>query len=93
MEVSEMDKNSPDYEFDFFEHNYELDNVELIITLLNYSKSLEEQIVELRKEVNDLTLDRESLPYLDLHSDIYETFDDHPAYERHRDYIGLFFQY
>jgi hypothetical protein len=69
------------------------DNAQLIVDLLVYSKKLEEMIVELRKEVNGLTREGQPVPYPELHSDIYENFDDHPAYEKHREYIELFFKY
>ena len=71
----------------------QMDNAQLIVDLLVYSKKLEEMIVELRKEVNGLTHEGQHVPYPELHSDIYENFDDRPAYDKHRDYIELFFKY
>lgn len=71
----------------------QMDNAQLIVDLLVYSKKLEEMIVELRKEVNGLTHEGQHVPYPELHSDIYENFDDCPAYDKHRDYIELFFKY
>lgn len=71
----------------------EQENADLITKLLLYAKSLEEQVISLRAEVNRLTPLDESKPYEELHNDLYENFDDHPAYERYRDIIDLFFSY
>lgn len=89
----DLTRLGPVYKNGIFESKEEKDNAELIINLLNYSKLLEEMIIDLRKEVNRLTPKGHPIPYFELHSDIYEAFDDHPAYEKYREYIELFFQY
>lgn len=71
----------------------EMDNVRLIVDLLNYSKELEEMVIELRKEINGLTPDGQPLPYAELHSDVYVNFDDYPAYDKYREFIELYFTY
>ena len=86
-------KNDMIDDFETLKVDKELENAKLILDLLNYSKSLEEAVIELRKKVNELTPETEPIPYYDLHSDVYEAFDDHPAYLKYRDYIELFFKY
>jgi len=81
----------PMYDEGQLEAIQEQENADLIVKLLLYAKSLEEQVVALRSEVNRLTPQDESAPYEDLHSDLYESFDDHPAYERYSDIIDLYF--
>ncbi|WP_163971805.1 hypothetical protein [Oceanobacillus halotolerans] len=61
-----------------------MDDIEFIINLLSYSKKLEEMVVKLRKEVNELTPEEKTIPYIELHSDIYENFFDHPAFIKYR---------
>lgn len=52
----------------------DMNNIQLIINLLNYSKKLEGMVIELREEVNELTPEDKEIPYFELHSDIYESF-------------------
>lgn len=66
---------------------------ELIAALINYAHDLEKQVIHLRSEVNKRTLSNEALPYPDLHTDIYEVFDDFPAYERNKDGIEACLEY
>lgn len=70
----------------------EMEYVKLIADLLIYSRKLEEMVIELRKHVNELTPKDQPLPYEGLHSDVYESFYDYPAYEKYKDYIELFFE-
>ncbi|WP_257352265.1 hypothetical protein [Pseudalkalibacillus decolorationis] len=83
----------PMYDDDTIKLGDEMDHAQLIVDLLIYSKKLEEMIIELRKEVNELTPEGQTIPYAELHSDIYENFDDYQAYEKHRSFIELFFKY
>jgi hypothetical protein len=85
--------SEPIFDIEQLEEIKDQETADLIAKLLLYAQSLEEQVVELRKEVNRLTPRGEPTPYEDLHSDIYENFDDHPVYVRHRDTIELFFTY
>lgn len=67
----------------------QLENAEtgkLIADLIKYTETLQIQVVALRQEVNDLDKQK---PYLDLHSDLYQPFEeeDYPALERLKDYI------
>ncbi|MBP1935124.1 hypothetical protein [Ammoniphilus resinae] len=71
----------------------EMEAVDLIVKLLSYTQTLEETIIGLRKEVNGLTPPHRPSPYFDLHSDLYEVFDEHPAYERYRDIIEKLIKY
>ncbi|WP_130859138.1 hypothetical protein [Gracilibacillus phocaeensis] len=71
--------------------NEEMDNLDLIINLISYSKKLERMIIQLRSEVNALTPEGENLPYFELHSDIYENFFDYPTIIRYQKYIELYF--
>lgn len=88
-----MVKPEPMYDTEQLEAIQEQETADLIVKLLLNAKSLEEQVVALRSEVNRLTPQGESAPYEDLYSDLYENFDDHPAYERYRHIIDLFFTY
>ncbi|KKC45815.1 hypothetical protein VE23_01735 [Paenibacillus sp. D9] len=56
----------------------------LIAALAQYCKSLEQQVVELRHDVNRLTSPGQEKPFPDVHSDLYETFDHLAAYPRFR---------
>ena len=69
----------------------EMDNLDLIINLISYSKKLERMIIQLRSEVNALTPAGENLPYFELHSDIYENFFDYPTIIKYQKYIELYF--
>jgi hypothetical protein len=55
---------------------------ELVKALAEYAKTLEEMVVELRSQVNALTPAGQSEPFPDLHENIYEAFDDFPAYQK-----------
>lgn len=55
---------------------------ELIVGLAEYARGLEQQIVQLRERINDLTPHKEALPFPELHMDLYETFDHYTAYAR-----------
>ncbi|MFD1168160.1 hypothetical protein [Oceanobacillus caeni] len=70
-----------------------MDNLQLIVDLLNYFRKLEGMVIELRKEVNELTPKGRHIPYDELHSDVYEVFEDYPAYEKNSRFIELFFKY
>lgn len=66
---------------------------ELIAALLNYAQGLENQVVSLRSELNKKSLSDEAQPYPDLHTDIYESFEDYPAYEQNKDGIETYLEY
>jgi len=68
----------------------EMEPVDLIVKLLDYTKTLEGMVIDLRIQVNRLSPKNEPQPYNDLHSDVYEVFYDHPAYERYKEHIELF---
>lgn len=55
---------------------------ELIAGIAAYARSLEQQIVQLRGQVNDLTPEDQEPPFPELHTDLYESFDHYAAYER-----------
>ena len=57
---------------------------EWIGALAAYCRSLESQVVGLRCKVNRLMAKEEDLPFPELHSELYETFDHLAAYERFR---------
>ncbi|KGA96293.1 hypothetical protein AJ85_03715 [Alkalihalobacillus alcalophilus ATCC 27647 = CGMCC 1.3604] len=81
------------FEQDRHPESQEQESAKLIVDLLLYSQKLEKMIIELRKEVNFTSPKYKPLPYPELHSDIYENFDDYHAYIKHREYIELFFRY
>lgn len=60
--------------------------ISLIVALIEYSAELEEQVVDLRRTVNQLS-DKERLPFPDLEGDIYQVFDDYSAYRKYQDRI------
>ncbi|MEW5784050.1 MAG: hypothetical protein AB1767_03020 [Bacillota bacterium] len=62
---------------------------ELVKALVEYAKTLENMVVELRKWVNALTPPGKSEPFPDLHGDIYEVFYDYPAYQRFKKLFGI----
>jgi len=80
----------PMYDVEQLDSFKEMESVDLIVKLLGYTKTLEEMVIDLRIQVNRLTPKNEPLPYDDLHSDVYEVFYDHPAYERYKEHIELF---
>jgi hypothetical protein len=53
---------------------------ELVVGLMEYCKELEKKVVELRCQANGLRASSNLQPYLEPHSDLYETFDDYAAY-------------
>lgn len=69
----------------------DMDNIEFIINLLNYSKKLEGMVIKLREEVNELTPEDKEIPYFELHSDIYESFFDYPTVIKYQKYIEMYF--
>jgi hypothetical protein len=77
------------YSIDTDEEVKDRESIDLIIGLLAYTKTLESMVLELRKEVNALTPQGQEQHFPDLHTDIYEAFDDHPAYERYKAYLEL----
>ncbi len=80
----------PMYDVEQLDYAKEMEPVDLIVKLLSYTKTLEEMVIDLRIKINRLSPRNKPLPYSDLHSDVYEVFDDHPAYERYKEYIALF---
>ena len=72
----------PTYDDDTLELIFELQTAQLIIALLEYVKALEKMVIKLRLQVNNLTPPGQLMPYVDLYSDIFEAFDDYPAYQR-----------
>jgi hypothetical protein len=85
------EESEPMYDVEQLDYFKEMEPVDLIVKLLGYTKTLEEMVIDLRVQVNRLTPKNEPLPYEDLHSDVYEVFDDHPAYERYKEHIELFY--
>lgn len=73
--------SEPIYDEDTLPSIKEMETHELIKAILEY---LEAMVVELKQEVNDLTPPDKHKPYEDIHSDIYEMFEDYPAYQRFR---------
>lgn len=69
----------------------DMDNIDFIINLLNYSKKLEGMVIKLREEVNELTPEDKEIPYFELHSDIYESFFDYPTVIKYQKYIEMYF--
>lgn len=71
-----------------FYPNEERDNALLLVNLLLYAEKLEKMIIELRETVDELTPTGQDQPYgFELHSDIYENFEDCRAYEKQRKLI------
>lgn len=79
--------DEPTLVVDMLESRKELEAYELIKALLSYTEDLEAMVLDLRQEVNNITPPGKRKPYEDIHSDIYEAFDDYPAYQR---YMQLF---
>ncbi len=82
-----MPYNEATYSIDADEEVKDRESIDLIIRLLAYTKTLESNVLALRRKVNALTQQGQEQPFPDLHTDIYEAFDDHPAYERYKDYL------
>ena len=71
---------------DTFELENEVRIYELIHALVGYTQRLEKSIVKLRIETNHLAGKAGfPIPYSDLHTDIYETFDDFPAFTKYKE--------
>lgn len=77
----------PIYDDDMLAMIEEQETAELIKALFCYTITLENMVVELRKQVNSHTPPGQPEPYFDLHSDIYEEFSDYPAYEKYKDIL------
>ncbi len=54
----------------------------MVEALAQYCVSLEKQIIELRRRVNELTPPTETKPFFELYSDLYESFYDYEAYHQ-----------
>lgn len=74
--------SEPIYDDDTLDLIEELETAKLIRALVEYAKTLEEMVVELRSQVNALSPTGQAKPFPDLHGDIYETFFDYPAYQK-----------
>jgi hypothetical protein len=66
---------------------------ELIAAVLSYSEDLAKQIVELRKDINNLSGKGSYAPYIDLHSDIFRNFEHYPVYQEHKEIIEAILEY
>lgn len=60
--------------------------ISFVVALFEYSTELEEQVVALRRTVNELS-NKERLPFPDLEGDIYQVFDDFSAYRKYQPLI------
>jgi len=60
--------------------------VSFIVALIEYSTELEEQVVDLRRTVNQLS-DEERLAFPDLEGDNYQVFDNYSAYRKYHSLI------
>jgi hypothetical protein len=86
-------EQEPMYDVEQLEHFKEMEPVDLIVKLLGYTKTLENMVIDLRIKANRMTPKGEPLPFPELHSDMYKVFDDHPAYEKYKEHIELFYKY
>ena len=55
---------------------------ELVAALVQYCKSLERQVVDLRCRINRLTPVHQAIPFPEPHSDLYEVFYHYAAYPK-----------
>jgi len=76
------DHKEPSYDDTALYLHEQQEVAELIKALAEYAKTLEEMVVKLRSQVNALTPAGQSEPFPDLHENIYEVFDDFPAYPK-----------
>lgn len=84
-----MQESEPIYDDDTLALIEELKTAELIKALVEYAKTLESMVVELRRQVNTLTPAGQSKPFPDLHGDIYEGFYDYPAYHKFKEIFKI----
>ena len=82
-----QEQGEPIYDDVMLELIEELKIAELIKALAKYAKTLENMVVELRRQVNTLTPAGQPAPFPDLHTDIYEMFDHYPAYQKFEDIL------
>lgn len=76
------DHKEPSYDDTALYLHEQQEVAELVKALAEYAKTLEEMVVKLRSQVNALTPAGQSEPFPDLHENIYEAFDDFPAYQK-----------
>ena len=62
----------------------EQETEELIRKLAEYARSLELQVVQLRRQVNHLTPVDQAEPFPELYSDFLESFDQLAAYSQYK---------
>ena len=73
--------------YEMLDNQFEEDElISFIVALFEYSTELEEQVVELRRTVNELS-DKEHLPFPDLEGDIYQAFDGFSGYRKYQSLI------
>lgn len=76
------DHKEPSYDDTALYLHEQQEVAELVKALAEYAKTLEEMVVKLRSQVNALTPAGQREPFPDLHENIYEAFDDFPAYQK-----------
>lgn len=81
--------SEPIYDDVTLEQIEEQETADLISALAEYAKTLEEMVVELRRQVNALTPAGQKEPFPDLHGDIYEVFYDYPAYRKFEEILKI----
>ena len=80
------DNETEDY-YELLDKQFQEDElISFVVALFEYSTELEEQVVALRRTVNELS-NKERLPFPDLEGDIYQVFDDFSAYRKYQNLI------
>jgi hypothetical protein len=64
------------------EQKKEFQIYQLVVALIDNCRELGKQVVELRQQVNRLTPSGQPEPYVDLYSDLYESFYDYATYPK-----------
>jgi len=79
--------SEPSYDECSIDMMAELEWVVLTLAILQYAHQLEDMVVLLRMKANEMTPQKKPMPFPDLHENIYETFEDYPAYQKLVDYL------
>ncbi|WP_100523458.1 hypothetical protein [Mycobacteroides abscessus] len=82
--------SEPMVDDDTLEWIKEQETEELLLALVEYTRSLQEQVVDLRCKLNRNTyLSGQKVPFPEPHSDLYKAFDDYAAYPKFKHLFKL----
>ena len=68
----------------FYDMMQDFETVDIVKAMLDYSKKLENMVMELREQVNSLTPKGQPIPFREVKRDFLEAFFECPAYKKNQ---------